>query len=153
MVPDAVVSLDALPRTASGKVDRQALPEPPEPGAAADDYVAPRGPLEEAVAAIWASVLGVERVSVQDDFFAIGGHSLLAAQVVAQVRSDFAVELPMHSLFTMPTIASLSAEIGRMMESGNQDETDSLLARLEHLSDEEVERMLAEPSSLDEGAT
>ncbi len=70
------------------------------------EYVAPRTPLEEAVAAIWAQVLGVERIGVEDDFFALGGHSLLATQVVAQVRSDFAVDLPLHSLFTCPTVAT-----------------------------------------------
>jgi acyl carrier protein len=145
MVPSAFVTLDALPLTPSGKVDRRSLPDPAEVAADhAPDAVAPRTPIEEAVAAIWSRVLGVERVGVEDDFFVLGGHSLLAAQVVAQVRSDLAVELPMHSLFTMPTVASLSAEIGRMMESADEDETAQLLADLEHLSDEEVERMLAE---------
>jgi len=152
MVPRVFVSLDALPLTPSGKVDRQSLPEPAEPGQGdSDTWVEPRSPLEQAVATIWAEVLGVERVGVEDDFFTLGGHSLLAAQVVARVRSDFAVELPMHSLFTMPTVASLSAEISRMMESVDEDETVRLLAKLEQLSDEEVEQMLAEPSSLDEG--
>ena len=69
------------------------------------DYVAPRSAVEEAVAAIWADVLGLERVSVEADFFALGGHSLLATQVVAQVRTDFAIELPLHSLFVCPTVA------------------------------------------------
>ncbi len=152
MVPGVFVSLDALPLTPSGKVDRRALPEPAEPGGAGGaGWVGPRTPLEQAVAAIWSAVLGVERVGVQDDFFALGGHSLLAAQVVAQVRSDFAVELPMHSLFTMPTVASLSEEIGRLMGSVDEGETARLLAKLEHLSDEEVERLLSEHASLDEG--
>ncbi len=152
MVPGTFVSLDALPLTPSGKVDRRSLPEPAEPGGAGgEEWAEPRTPLEQAVAAIWSEVLGVERVGVQDDFFALGGHSLLAAQVVAQVRSDFAVELPMHSLFTMPTVASLSEEIGRLMGSVDEDETARLLAKLEHLSDEEVERLLSEQTSLDEG--
>ena len=60
--------------------------------------------MQEAVAAIWAAVLGLPRVGVEDDFFSLGGHSLLATQVVAQVRSDFAVDLPLHSLFTYPTV-------------------------------------------------
>jgi amino acid adenylation domain-containing protein len=150
MVPSAFVSLDALPLTPSGKVDRLSLPEPAAPGSG-NGRVAPRTPMEESVAAIWADVLGVDAVGVDDDFFALGGHSLLAAQVVAQVRSDFAVELPMHSLFTMPTVETLAAEIGRLAGAADEDETAQLLAKLETLSDDEVERLLAEESSpLDE---
>jgi hypothetical protein len=81
---------------------------------------------------------------VQDDFFALGGHSLLATRVVAQVRSDFAVELPLHSLFTCPTVASLADEIVRMMGTAEADETARLVAELEGMSDEEAERLLAE---------
>jgi acyl carrier protein len=149
MMPAVLASLDALPRTPSGKVDRQALPEPAEPGAGGA-LVEPGTQLEKALAGIWEQVLGVPRVGTTDDFFALGGHSLLAAQVVAQVRSDFAVELPMHSLFMMPTVASLAAEIDRMMQSADEDETARLLENLEGLSDEDVERMLAEPSQRDE---
>jgi acyl carrier protein len=150
MVPSAFVSLDALPLTPSGKVDRLSLPEPAAPGSG-NGRVAPRTPMEESVAAIWADVLGVDAVGVDDDFFALGGHSLLAAQVVAQVRSDFAVELPMHSLFTMPTVETLAAEIGRLAGAADEDETARLVAKLETLSDDEVERLLAEESSpLDE---
>ncbi len=144
MLPSAIVMLDAFPQTPSGKIDRLALPDPetadPAAGAA---HVAPRTPMEEAVAEIWTRVLGVERVSVDEDFFALGGHSLLATQVVAQVRSDFAVELPLHSLFTYPTVESLTAEIVRMMGDTDGDETAQLLAELESLSDEEAERLLA----------
>ena len=107
------------------------------------DYVAPSTPLEHTVAAIWAQVLGVTQVGVEDDFFALGGHSLLATQVVAQVRSDFAVDLPLHSLFTYPTVASLSAEIMRMMGDSEHEDTARLVAELEAMSDEEAERLLA----------
>ena len=93
MIPSAFVALDSLPLTASGKVDRLALPDPEGAEArSAAAYVAPRTPVEESVAAIWAEVLGLERVGVEDDFFALGGHSLLATQIVAQVRSDFSIE-------------------------------------------------------------
>ena len=104
MIPSAFVLLDALPRTASGKIDRLSLPSPESASApsAGPAYVAPRTPVEEAVAAIWADVLGVEKVGVDDDFFALGGHSLLATQIVAQLRSDFSVNLPLHALFTLP---------------------------------------------------
>jgi acyl-coenzyme A synthetase/AMP-(fatty) acid ligase/acyl carrier protein len=118
MVPSAFVTVEALPLTSSGKVDRVALAERElaAPGDEAE-YVAPRTAVEEAVAAIWADVLGLGRVSVDADFFVLGGHSLLATQVVAQVRTDFAIELPLHSLFLYPTVAALSAEIVALMSA------------------------------------
>jgi amino acid adenylation domain-containing protein len=108
MVPTRFVVLNALPLTPSGKVDRRALPEPTdEPGA---EYVAPRTPLEEALAAIWQDLLGVERVGVHDDFFALGGHSLLATQAVIRIRSAIG-DVPLHSLFNAPTVAALAEAI------------------------------------------
>ena len=145
------VVLDELPRTPSGKVDRLALPEPDVAASARRaEFVAPRTPIEEQVAAIWADVLGLERVSVQDDFFALGGHSLLATQIVAQIRSDFSIELPLHSLFTSPTVETLSQTIFEMMGGGGDEETAELLAQLENLSDEEAEQLLAGEISRDE---
>jgi acyl carrier protein len=151
MVPSAFVMLDTLPLTPSGKVDRLALPDLAQPASGVEEeYVAPRTPVEEAVAAIWADVLGVERVSVEADFFALGGHSLLATQVVAQVRTDFAIELPLHSLFMCPTVALLSEEIVGLLGAAEQDETASLLAELEGLSDEEASRLVQELAQGDE---
>ena len=111
MVPSAFVVLDALPLTAHGKVDRAALPAP-ESALPAGAYVAPRTPAEEALAAIWAEVLGLERVGIEDNFFELGGHSLLATQVVSQVRERLGAELPVRALFEHPTIAGLAPEIG-----------------------------------------
>lgn len=144
MLPSAIVVIDELPRTPSGKIDKLALPDPDLAGMQGAEYIAPRTPLEEAVAAIWAQVLGVPQVGMEDDFFALGGHSLLATQVVAQVRSDFAVDLPLHSLFTCPTVASLAAEIVNLMGDSEEDETARLMAELEGMSDEEAQRLLAE---------
>lgn len=143
MLPAAIVTLDELPRTPSGKVDRLSLPEPADRVESSGEYTPPRTPIEQAVAAMWSEALGVERIGVTDDFFALGGHSLLATQVVAQVRSDFAVELPLSSLFTSPTIETLAAEIAGMMGEYEGDETARLVAELEGLSDDEVERLLA----------
>ena len=151
MLPGAIVIVDELPRTPSGKIDKLLLPDPDLAGTQSTEYIAPRTPLEEAVAAIWAQVLGVPQVGVEDDFFALGGHSLLATQVVAQVRSDFAVDLPLHSLFTCPTIASLTAEIINMMGDSEVDETARLMAELEGMSDEEAQRLLAEDLSPEAG--
>ncbi len=114
MVPAAFVRLDALPRNAHGKVDRQALsriaPELGEPAL----RTLPRTPAEEILAGIWAQVLGREQIGAEQSFFELGGHSLLAAQMASRVRSVFGVELPLRSLFLTPTLAGLSAEIERL---------------------------------------
>jgi amino acid adenylation domain-containing protein len=144
MVPSAFVTLESLPMTASGKIDRLALPEPESTGGpSTTSYVAPRTPVEESVAAIWADVLGVERVGVEDDFFALGGHSLRATQIVAQVRSDFSINLPLHALFTSPTVAALAQQIVELIGKEPDADTEKLLAELEGLSDEEVAVLLA----------
>jgi amino acid adenylation domain-containing protein len=144
MIPWAIVSVDELPRTPSGKIDRLALPDPSlATESAAGPYVAPRTPVEQAVADLWSQTLGVERIGIDDDFFELGGHSLLATQVVAQIRSGFAVDLPLHSLFTCPTVELLAGEIVGLMGASEQDETERLMAELEGLSDEEAERLLA----------
>ena len=110
MVPQAIVSLDALPLSPNGKVDRKALPAPESPVDAAA-YVAPRTPAEETVAAIFAEVLRVERVGARDDFFAMGGHSLLATRAISRVRDAFAVDLPLRALFEAPTVEQLAARV------------------------------------------
>ena len=112
MIPSVFVTLDAMKHTSSGKVDRKALPAPdrlrPELG---KGYVAPRTAVEESLAAIWADVLGLERVGVHDSFFELGGHSLKATQVISQVRRIFQVDLPLRRLFESPTIAGLAEHV------------------------------------------
>ena len=104
MVPTAFVRLDALPLTANGKVDRPGLPAPDVEAFDQQEYQAPQGSLETALAAIWADVLGVERVGRQDQFFALGGHSLLVMRVLAQVRHTLGLEVAPSTLFAAPVL-------------------------------------------------
>jgi amino acid adenylation domain-containing protein len=112
MIPSAIVALDLLPLTPSGKVDRLALPDPAVADAEREvRYVAPRDEIEEEITRIWAELLGLERVGVDDDFFELGGHSLLATQVIMRVRRTYG-DVPLQAMFMSPTPAGL-AEVVR----------------------------------------
>jgi amino acid adenylation domain-containing protein len=109
MVPSSFVFLDSLPLTPNGKVNRLALPSPQLHRS--DKFVAPRTPIEEMLAHIWASVLKVEQVGIHDNFFELGGHSLLATQLISRLPEAFGTSLPLRSLFESPTVAQLSQVI------------------------------------------
>ncbi|MEM8932576.1 MAG: amino acid adenylation domain-containing protein, partial [Acidobacteriota bacterium] len=110
MVPSIVV-LDALPLTPNGKIDRRALPVPDASIDTAAERVAPRNPIEERLAALFAELLGVPEVGIHDDFFTLGGHSLLATRLVAAVRAEMDAELPLVAVFDGPTVAELAARV------------------------------------------
>ncbi|MDF5723198.1 MAG: amino acid adenylation domain-containing protein [Rhizonema sp. PD37] len=110
MIPSAFVSLEAIPLSPNGKVDRHALPAP-DTSNFSQSFVLPRTPTEEILAAIWIEVLGLEQVSIHDNFFEVGGHSLLATQVVSRLRQAFSLELPLRHMFELPTVAELALEI------------------------------------------
>ncbi len=112
MVPSAFLFLDALPVTSNGKVDRRALPAITEVRVDPEgEYVAPRCPVEERLAGIWADVLGAESVGMDDNFFDLGGHSLLVLVLLAQTNAAFDVELPVRIIFDAPTVATMAKHI------------------------------------------
>jgi amino acid adenylation domain-containing protein len=112
MVPSAFVLLAELPLSANGKVDRRLLPGPVGQSAElAEAFVAPRGPIEELLASIWATVLRIDRVGVHDNFFELGGHSLLATQVISRILATLGVELPLRAIFEAPTVAGLADHV------------------------------------------
>jgi acyl carrier protein len=137
------VVLDALPLTATGKVDRNALPIDQIGVDVNENYIAPRTALEQVLAKIFAEILSLERIGVNDNFFELGGHSLLATQVMSRVREACQLKVPLRTFFKAPTIAGLAAAI---LEDETQRErvehTAELLLKVADLSDEEVDELL-----------
>ncbi|MFC2155743.1 amino acid adenylation domain-containing protein [Acidobacteriota bacterium] len=111
MVPSAFVELQALPLTPNGKVDRRALPAPDRRHAVDGEYTAPGTVVEEMLAGICCDVLGLERIGIHDNFFSVGGHSLLVTQVVSRIGKIFKISLPLKSIFEYPTISGLAAQL------------------------------------------
>jgi amino acid adenylation domain-containing protein len=128
MVPAVFITLNTIPLTPSGKVNRRALPAPAATAIQRDEeMVAPRTPTEQQLAAIWTDLLGVPQVGVNDNFFALGGHSLLALRVLLRIQEEFQIELPLSAIFETPTIAGLALKI---VQSQAQRVDDVTLAQL-----------------------
>lgn len=108
MVPSAIVMLDALPLNPNGKVDRRALPEPTPEDFVANEFVAARNETEAVLVQIWQEVLELDQVGVFDDFFDLGGHSLLINKVATRLKQKTGIELPLRTLFEVPTVAALA---------------------------------------------
>jgi amino acid adenylation domain-containing protein len=147
MVPTAWVFLEALPLSPNGKVDRRALPEPVgDAGRGARQHVEPRTALETVVAGVWSDLLGVDLVGAEDNFFELGGHSLLATQAISRLRSLLQVELPLRTLLESPTVAGTasSAEAHARAEGIELEEIAATVLQLSEMSEEDVQRMLAE---------
>jgi SAM-dependent methyltransferase len=118
MVPSAFVILDSMPLL-NGKVNRRALPAPEQIRPELEEgFVPPRNPVEEIIVSIWADVLDLQQIGIDDNFFDLGGHSLLATQIMSRVREAFNIEVPIRSLFNIPTVAGLSAEIEAALHAG-----------------------------------
>ena len=131
MIPATFVKLEGLPVNPSGKVDRATLPAPNAQNTLHDSsFIAPRTPIEERLAAMLASLLDLDRVSVEDNFFLLGGHSLLGTQLIARIRDTFGVELSLRSLFDLPTISKLSEHIEML-----------ILDKLQAMSEDEAQRL------------
>jgi len=151
MTPASFVRMPALPLNANGKIDRRALLAFSE-ASARQEFVAPRTPVEEALAGIWRQVLGVERVGVHDNFFESGGHSLLATQLFSRIRAELGIEAPLRTLFASPTIAQLAvALIHVQAEREDEEEMARMIEEIRRLSedalDEEIQATKNEPAS------
>jgi acyl carrier protein len=146
MIPPVFVKLEKIPLTLNGKVDRNALPMPDNSRPELDGaFVAPRSHTERRLAEIWAEVLDLDSVGVYDNFFDLGGHSLAATRVVARVYQRFQLEIPLQALFESPTVAEMAAVINEhLKEPLGNEELESILKKIESLSDEDAQRLISE---------
>jgi len=159
MIPAKIMTLEQLPLSPNGKLDRQALAAPDIDPDLEDKYVPPRTPIEETLTKVWEEALKVQRIGIYDNFFELGGHSLLATQVIAHIKKAFQIDLPLQAIFNTPRVAELAQIIAQMPEKSQntppqelnkelqpalseQEDAESLLARLDQLSAEEVDALL-----------
>jgi amino acid adenylation domain-containing protein len=120
MVPQHFVILATMPLTSSGKVDRNVLPAPEVGDISADNLIAPENSIEEQLLTLWREILGVEKMGVTNDFFDLGGHSLLGTQMFARIKSLFSVNIGLRKLFEAPTVRQLAVLIQQESQSGNR---------------------------------
>jgi len=142
MLPAQYETIDMLPLTPSGKIDRHALPEPAFARVEPDEsFVAPQTPIEDLLAGIWMEVLKLESVGIHNNFFELGGHSLLAARVVARVHATLDIEMGMVDVFQAPTIAGLASLLSsRGAASETESEFAAFWEELNKISDAEAQR-------------
>jgi non-ribosomal peptide synthetase component F/acyl carrier protein len=150
MIPAAFISLNAFPLTLNGKIDRRALPAPDRAKLGLEKaLVSPRNVLEESLIAIWADVLGLERIGIEDNFFELGGHSLLASKLISRLRETFQMEFPLRKFFEAPTIAGMSAAmVSEPLAKVKVERIAELYLSVARFSDDEVDRMLSQNTSL-----
>ncbi len=144
MIPALFMRLDEMPVDPSGKINRRLLPEADLSKIKAQtEYVAPRTPTEEKLCDMMKEVLQIERVGIKDNFFDLGGHSMMATQVVSRIRETFDVELSLRTLFENPTAEGIAqALIEAESETQDAETLDAMLSEIENLSDEEIEKLL-----------
>jgi amino acid adenylation domain-containing protein len=150
MLPAAFVTLENLPRTPSGKLDRNALPEPSIGLSSADAYVEPRTPLEESLASLWQELLGVPRVGIHDDFFDLGGHSLTLIRLASRLRQICTVQIRLQELMNLRTIADLAqAILVKQMEGEEAKELARMVEDVRGLSPEQARALYQKESELE----
>ncbi|KJV05204.1 phosphopantetheine-binding protein, partial [Methylocucumis oryzae] len=146
-VPSAFVILPVLPKLASGKLNKQALPEPEQ---RLKTHTAPSTELEIQLATIWQDVLGVADIGIDDNFFALGGHSLLAMRLAMKIRQQFSVDLPVSDIFNHPSIAAMAAALNPLIAKTKPidlaDELAQALSTLQSLSTQDLQQLLAKNS-------
>jgi len=158
MVPSAFVLLEELPLLPNGKIDRAALPKVGDDRPLlAEEFQSPRNEIEEKLTSIWQEVMGLHRIGINDNFFALGGHSLMASQVVARVRDTFRIELPLSQAFESPSISELSLVIEQLIKRSpdkpaphaprSESERRELLSKIDQLSEAEIDSLLQELES------
>jgi amino acid adenylation domain-containing protein len=164
MIPSAFVVLQKFPLTPNGKIDRNALPVPDHAMApSAEPFAAPTTPAEQMLAEIWQEILAFERVGIHDNFFRIGGHSLLGMQMMSRVRKAFQADLSLRNIFEAPTIAELAKLLEQKQNQPaagsipkartiSRRQAKELLSRLDELSSAEVESLLEQVSPAQKNA-
>jgi acyl carrier protein len=130
MVPSLLINLDKLPLTANGKVNKKVLPDPAADELLINEYIAPRNEQEEVLVAIWQRLLNVPRVGIKDNFFDLGGHSLLTMRLIAEIREALHIEIPVAIFFQLPTIESLSRHLNISQHDATADDKDLKTIRL-----------------------
>jgi len=145
-VPSQILIVDEIPKGPTGKLQRIGLAEKLAPKLRAE-FVPPRNHIEDIIARIWANVLGIEQISIYDNFFILGGDSLMATRVVSRIRKAFDIELPIPTIFKEPKVADLAGLMDAVLrKDGAPDHSEMMqaLEELEDLSEEEVQRILDE---------
>lgn len=141
MLPSTFVTLEKIPLLPNGKIDRTQLPSPFSTLTVQEtDYVAPTTPIEEAIAQIWADVLRMEKVSIDADFFKLGGHSLMIAQIAYRVNDLYHVNIPLRVFFEEKTVAQLAQTVAStLIYQGDDNEIENMLAEISELGDEDID--------------
>ena len=144
MIPSLLVTLDSMPLTASGKISRKGLPAiDPSLLESERRFDAPRTPVEQVLAGLWAEILGLDQVGIHDDFFEIGGHSILAARLVSQIKEIFQIELSLRTFFEERTAARLAAlMVADAATESRVQRIAELAINIANFTDHEVETML-----------
>jgi len=140
-IPTTVVSLEQLPKTTTGEIDQRRLPLPGQTGGAPRVTVAPRTPTQKLLAQIWCEVIGLDEVGIHDDFFDLGGHSILVTQIVSRIRKIFDIDIGLQPIFESATIAQLSVRLERI-----------LTEQIESLAEEEALRLTSESALISKNA-